>query len=51
MLSSMLNKYAPNDVELYYNDFSERQTTPSVAVVKLINDVKSADGTRLDALV
>ena len=43
------NKYAPNDVELYYNDFGETDNTKCEGIVKLINDVKSADGTRLDA--
>lgn len=43
------NKYAPNDVELYYNDFGETDNTKGEGIVKLINDVKSADGTRLDA--
>ena len=42
------NKYAPNDVELYYNDFGETDNTKCEGIVKLINDVKSADGTRLD---
>lgn len=44
------NKYAPNDVELYYNDFGETDNTKCEGIVKLINDVKSAEGTRLDAL-
>lgn len=43
------NKYAPNDVELYYNDFGETDNTKCEGIVKLINDVKSAEGTRLDA--
>ena len=43
------NTYAPNDVELYYNDFGETDNTKCEGIVKLINDVKSADGTRLDA--
>lgn len=43
------NKYAPNDVELYYNDFGETDNIKCEGIVKLINDVKSADGTRLDA--
>lgn len=43
------NKYATNDVELYYNDFGETDNTKCEGIVKLINDVKSADGTRLDA--
>lgn len=44
------NKYAPKDVELYYNDFGETDNTKCEGIVKLINDVKSAEGTRLDAL-
>ena len=43
------NKYAPKDVELYYNDFGETDNTKCEGIVKLINDVKSAEGTRLDA--
>lgn len=44
------NEYAPKNVELYYNDFGETDNTKCEGIVKLINDVKSADGTRLDAL-
>lgn len=43
------NKYAPANVELYYNDFGETDNTKCEGIVKLINDVKSAEGTRLDA--
>lgn len=43
------NKYAPKDVELYYNDFGETDNTKCEGIVKLIKDVKSAEGTRLDA--
>ena len=43
------NTYAPNDVELYYNDYGETDNTKCEGIVKLINDVNSADGTRLDA--
>ena len=43
------NKYAPEDVELYYNDFGETDNTKCEGIVKLINDVKDAEGTRLDA--
>ena len=43
------NKYAPKDVELYYNDFGETDNTKCEGIVKLINDVKDAEGTRLDA--
>uniref|UniRef100_UPI0040293CEF endo-1,4-beta-xylanase n=1 Tax=Roseburia faecis TaxID=301302 RepID=UPI0040293CEF len=44
------NKYAPANVELYYNDFGETDNIKCEGIVKLINDVKSAEGTRLDAL-
>ena len=43
------NKYAPANVELYYNDYGETDNTKCEGIVKLINDVKSAEGTRLDA--
>ena len=43
------NKYAPEDVELYYNDFGETDNIKSEGIIKLISDVKSAEGTRLDA--
>ena len=43
------NKYAPKNVELYYNDFGETDNIKSEGIVKLINDVKSAQDTRLDA--
>lgn len=43
------NKYAPENVEIYYNDFGETDNTKCEGIVKLINDVKSAEGTRLDA--
>lgn len=43
------NHYAPKDVELYYNDFGETDNTKCEGIVKLIKDVKSVKGTRLDA--
>ena len=43
------NKYAPSNVELYYNDFGETDNIKSEGIIKLISDVKSAKGTRLDA--
>lgn len=43
------NTYAPKDVELYYNDYGETDNTKCEGIVKLIKDVKSAEGTRLDA--
>lgn len=42
------NKYAPENVELYYNDFGETDNTKCEGIIKLINDVKAAEGTRLD---
>lgn len=43
------NKYAPSDVELYYNDFGETDNIKSEGIIQLISDVKLAQGTRLDA--
>ena len=43
------NQYAPEDVELYHNDYGETDNTKCEGIVKLINDVKHAAGTRLDA--
>ena len=43
------HQYAPSDVELYYNDFGETDNTKCEGIVKLIKDVKAAEGTRLDA--
>jgi len=43
------NKYAPEYVELYYNDYNECTPLKSNGIVKLIEDVKAAEGTRLDA--
>ena len=42
------NKYAPADLELYYNDYNEFNMTKKNAIIKLIKDVKEAEGTRLD---
>lgn len=42
------NKYAPADLELYYNDYNEFNLHKKDGIVKLINDVKAAEGTRLD---
>lgn len=43
------NEYAPKNVELYYNDYGETDNIKCEGILKLINDVKSAEGTRLDA--
>lgn len=42
------NKYAPDYVELYYNDYNECTPLKSNGIIKLIEEVKAADGTRLD---
>ena len=42
------NKYAPADLELYYNDYNECDRTKMKGIIGLINDVKNAEGTRID---
>lgn len=42
------NKYAPADLELYYNDYNEFNLHKKDGIVQLINDVKAAEGTRID---
>lgn len=42
------NKYAPEDVELYYNDYNECTPLKCAGIIKLMTDVKAAEGTRLD---
>lgn len=42
------NKYAPEYVELYYNDYNECVPLKSNGIIQLIEDVKAAEGTRLD---
>lgn len=44
------NKYAPADVELYYNDYNECDNKKAAGIVKLLNDVKAAEGTRIDGM-
>ena len=44
------NKYAPSDVELYYNDYNETQVLKMKGIVQLIEDVKAAEGTRIDGM-
>ena len=41
------NKYAPASVELYYNDYNECDAKKRGGIIKLINDVKAAEGTRI----
>lgn len=42
------NKYAPADLELYYNDYNEFNMPKKNGIIQLINDVKAAEGTRID---
>ncbi len=44
------NMYAPADVELYYNDYNECDNKKSAGIVKLLKDVKEAEGTRIDGV-
>ena len=42
------NKYAPADLELYYNDYNECDARKSKGIIQLLEAVKAADGTRID---
>ena len=44
------NKYAPADLELYYNDYNEWVTSKVKGIAQLLQDVKDADGTRIDGM-
>lgn len=44
------NQYAPADVELYYNDYNECDNKKVAGIVKLLKDVKEAEGTRIDGM-
>jgi len=44
------NKYAPDYVELYYNDYNECTPLKSNGIIKLLETVKAADGTRIDGM-
>ena len=41
------NKYAPSSLELYYNDYNECNSKKCEGIIKLIKDVKAAEGTRI----
>lgn len=45
------NQYAPADVELYYNDYNECDNKKVAGIVKLLKDVKEAEGTESTAWV
>ena len=42
------NMYAPSDLDLYYNDYNDCDKKKIAGILKLIDDVKAAEGTRLD---
>lgn len=44
------NKYAPADLQLYYNDYNECGITKRGKILKLIEAVKAAEGTRIDGM-
>ncbi len=44
------NKYAPADLELYYNDYNETGFSKRRKIVTLIETVKAAEGTRIDGM-
>ena len=44
------NKYAPKDLELYYNDYNECDPKKIEGIVQLLKDVKNAEGTRITGM-
>ena len=42
------NTYAPESLELYYNDYNECDSKKAEGIKQLLTDVKSAEGTRID---
>lgn len=44
------NKYAPAEVELYYNDYNECTPSKVGPIVELLKAVKEAEGTRIDGM-
>ncbi len=44
------NKYAPEELELYYNDYNECDARKRAGIIELIKTVKEAEGTRIDAM-
>ncbi|MBQ7774395.1 MAG: endo-1,4-beta-xylanase [Lachnospiraceae bacterium] len=44
------NKYAPEHIELYYNDYNECGNLKRNSIVNLLTAVKEAEGTRLDGM-
>ena len=44
------NKYMDPEIDLYYNDYNEYNPTKRQGIVKLLQDVKAAKGTRIDGM-
>jgi len=44
------NKYMPEDIDLYYNDYNECNVKKSTGIAQLLRDVKEAEGTRIDGM-
>lgn len=44
------NKYFPESVDLYYNDYNEWVTAKVDGIAQLLTDVKEAEGTRIDGM-
>ncbi len=44
------NKYAPESVELYYNDYNDCTPSKVGPIVELLKAVKEAEGTRIDGM-
>ena len=44
------NKYMPEDIDLYYNDYGDIGVRKSQGIAQLLRDVKEAEGTRIDGM-
>lgn len=44
------NKYAPKEIDLYYNDYNETVFNKITAICTLLETVKNAEGTRIDGM-
>lgn len=44
------NRYAPSNVELYYNDYNEWYNVKINGIIQLLEDVKNTQGARIDGM-
>lgn len=44
------NKYMPEDIDLFYNDYGDASLVKSKGIAQLLRDVKEAEGTRIDGM-